>query len=295
MVAGQDRLNLAETQISGEYSMFQGPAKFLISVSVLSILCGSAVSQPTYQLAFEFTPGSGPLPPVYRWFSDSEAMTTTSPGGTTIHFIGAATFHSFSDFQNDIVGQWQLTDSSMNVATFEILAFDQSEFPTVEMLFPASGQQFLSGEVVTGDLFPDNFPNTSLSVSSNPDEVMVQFLGGLSFRFTLLPGVEQSMPLLRGSGGFVREGLVTDIGGDKVPFAISEDIGIVGTTVLVPITIVDGFAIGDVNRDGSVDLQDIAPFVALLTQGDYQIEADINMDGAVDLSDVALFVDLLTG
>ncbi len=275
--------------------MFKFLAILLISVPVLLIFSGSANSQPTYQLAFEFTPGFGPLPPVYRWFSDSEASTTTSPGGTTIAFLGAATFHSFSDFQNDVVGQWELTDSSMNVATFEIQAFAQSEFPTVGMVFPTNGQQFLSGEVVTADLFPDNFPNTSLSVTSDPDEVLVQFLGGLSFRFTLLPGVDQSMPLLRGSGGFVREGLVTSIDGDKVPFAISEDVGIVGTTVLVPITIIDAFAIGDINRDGSVDLLDIAPFVALLTQGVYQIEGDINMDGAVNLQDVALFVDLLTG
>ena len=51
--------------------------------------------------------------------------------------------------------------------------------------------------------------------------------------------------------------------------------------------------IGDVNLDGSVDLLDVAPFVALLEDGVFQAEADINGDGAVDLLDVAPFVNLL--
>lgn len=54
-------------------------------------------------------------------------------------------------------------------------------------------------------------------------------------------------------------------------------------------------ALGDVNLDGNVDLLDVAPFVALLNEGGYQIEADINYDGSVNLLDVAPFVDLLSG
>ena len=53
--------------------------------------------------------------------------------------------------------------------------------------------------------------------------------------------------------------------------------------------------LGDVNQDGVVDLLDVAPFVALLENGEFQDEGDINEDGSVDLLDVALFVDLLTG
>ena len=56
-----------------------------------------------------------------------------------------------------------------------------------------------------------------------------------------------------------------------------------------------GLLIGDVNRDGNVDLLDVAPFVELLTNGDFQAEADINQDGVIDLLDVAPFVNLLTG
>ena len=56
-----------------------------------------------------------------------------------------------------------------------------------------------------------------------------------------------------------------------------------------------GFIIGDVNQDGVVNLLDVPPFVALLSNGGFQLEADINQDGVVDLLDVNPFVDLLNG
>ena len=53
--------------------------------------------------------------------------------------------------------------------------------------------------------------------------------------------------------------------------------------------------IGDVNLDGVVNLLDVAPFVDLLTAGQFQVEADINGDGDVNLLDVMPFVNLLAG
>ena len=53
--------------------------------------------------------------------------------------------------------------------------------------------------------------------------------------------------------------------------------------------------LGDINLDGSVNLLDVAPFVAILTTGEFQCEADVNQDGGVDLLDVGPFVDLLAG
>lgn len=55
------------------------------------------------------------------------------------------------------------------------------------------------------------------------------------------------------------------------------------------------FPLGDVNMDGIVSLQDVNPFVNLLTSGMFQCEADINEDGVVNLSDVNPFVTILTG
>ena len=53
--------------------------------------------------------------------------------------------------------------------------------------------------------------------------------------------------------------------------------------------------LGDVNRDGLVNLLDVAAFVDRVVSGTFQPEADINEDGIVNLLDVAPFVDLLTG
>ena len=54
------------------------------------------------------------------------------------------------------------------------------------------------------------------------------------------------------------------------------------------------FLLGDVNRDGAVNLLDVQPFVDLLSSSDFQAEADTNGDGAVNLLDVASFIDLLS-
>ncbi len=57
--------------------------------------------------------------------------------------------------------------------------------------------------------------------------------------------------------------------------------------------ITNGFLLGDINRDGVVNLLDIGPFVDLLTRGTFDKAGDINGDGAVNLLDVGPFVDLL--
>ena len=56
-----------------------------------------------------------------------------------------------------------------------------------------------------------------------------------------------------------------------------------------------GFAVGDVNQDGSINLLDVDPFIDAITSGDFVCEADISQDGSVNLLDVGPFVDLLTG
>ncbi len=55
------------------------------------------------------------------------------------------------------------------------------------------------------------------------------------------------------------------------------------------------FEIGDINQDGVVNLLDVAPFVDLISNGGYQVEADLNQDGDVNLLDVSPFVTLLSG
>ena len=70
-----------------------------------------------------------------------------------------------------------------------------------------------------------------------------------------------------------------------------------GGTFAQAIVAIDGspsFLLGDVNRDGSVNFLDIAPFVSVLTGSTNQIEADIDGNGVVNFLDIAPFVDILT-
>ena len=59
--------------------------------------------------------------------------------------------------------------------------------------------------------------------------------------------------------------------------------------------VVQSFLLGDVNRDGVVNFLDISPFIGLLTNNSFQLEADINQDGVVSFLDIAPFIGLLSG
>lgn len=69
-----------------------------------------------------------------------------------------------------------------------------------------------------------------------------------------------------------------------------------GSIATVTFTRLDSneFAVGDVNRDGTIDLLDVSPFVDILTSGGFQIEADVDCDGTVTLLDVQPFVELIS-
>jgi len=51
--------------------------------------------------------------------------------------------------------------------------------------------------------------------------------------------------------------------------------------------------LGDINRDGVVNTQDVDPLIDLIISGGFQVEADINRDGVVNVQDVEPFADLL--
>ena len=55
------------------------------------------------------------------------------------------------------------------------------------------------------------------------------------------------------------------------------------------------FLLGDVNRDGVVNFLDIAFFIAVLSNREFQDEADITRDGDVDFLDIAPFIAVLSG
>ena len=73
-----------------------------------------------------------------------------------------------------------------------------------------------------------------------------------------------------------------------------------GTRVGNALTILDisdlvSPVLGDINLDGFVTFADLSPFLALLTNNEFQAEGDINGDGFVTFADLSPFIALLTG
>lgn len=66
------------------------------------------------------------------------------------------------------------------------------------------------------------------------------------------------------------------------------NIGFTGTTT------VPGVLLGDVNLDGVVNFLDIAPFIVLLADGEFQAEADIDQNGSVNFLDIGPFITILS-
>ena len=59
--------------------------------------------------------------------------------------------------------------------------------------------------------------------------------------------------------------------------------------------VTDGFPLGDVNQDTEVNGLDVDPFVDVLLNGPFQLEADMNQDGEVNGLDVDPFVAAVVG
>ncbi len=121
------------------------------------------------------------------------------------------------------------------------------------------------------------------------------FDGGITLQYSVDGGAFESVPM-RFSGGTVYRGEIppqapgaavsyfvraADMAGNSVDGAMQ--------------TVKVGGLLGDVNCDGSVDLLDVDPFVALLANNGFSPKADFDGDGNVTLLDVGPFVDLLAG
>lgn len=53
------------------------------------------------------------------------------------------------------------------------------------------------------------------------------------------------------------------------------------------------FLLGDVDLSGTVNFLDIAPFIALVSTGQFQLEADTDLNGAVNFLDIGPFIAIL--
>ena len=95
---------------------------------------------------------------------------------------------------------------------------------------------------------------------------------------------------LHTAGISVGDMIVSDLNGDQLPdIAVADEGG--NSVVVFPNRCT---RLGDINRDGELNLLDVSPFIHLLVDGEFQEEADVNGDGKANLLDVPFFVELLS-
>ena len=213
---------------------------------------------------------------------------TVSPGGVFRLPSELAVFDTFAEFEDEVVGQWLVVDGD-NFTTFEILPFQEKEFPIGEVINPLDGSSFMSGET----FFP-------VVKSSRPFvlKIVAEFalIGILpiqdGFQGFLLDGVFEAPVRISACSSIPAPQVISNVNADQVDFTISPPL-LSGFSNFVEIIYFENSVLGDVNRDGVVDLLDVDAFTDLVISGEFQFEADVNGDGSVDLLDIAPFVDLL--
>ena len=122
----------------------------------------------------------------------------------------------------------------------------------------AGGNQTI--DLSTLEISPVDFESVSVTQSGN----IITITGSIAFNETL------------------------DLGGTSVPVVVDGTFVASGDTGLV----ID--FLGDVNMDLVVNFLDIAPFIAVLSAGEFNPQADLDQNGVVNFFDIAPFIAILT-
>ncbi len=231
-------------------------------------------------------------------FANSSVVDYTAPDirlvtDATTEIAAGASFLGTGNLEVSTGGRLNLNDAvSLNNTRLENHGTLQIGNPTGiatvnEMQF---GPESLWLVDISGDVIADEHDALQINGTAQLGGTL-----GVKLINSIAPEIGDQFTILVATGGIVGQF-------DNEPVSILNGTGyqwqvIYGTndvTVELVSTIPDVY-LGDVNLDGVVNLLDVAPFVALLTSGTYQLQADLNCDGVVDLLDVDPFVALLTG
>ena len=66
------------------------------------------------------------------------------------------------------------------------------------------------------------------------------------------------------------------------------------SAVLIITSATSPVLLGDANCDGEVNFDDIAPFIELLSSGNFKVQADTNLDGEISFLDISPFISILS-
>lgn len=130
----------------------------------------------------------------------------TSPGGTTLSADESVATIGFSDFQDEVVGQWTIQTASGNT-TFNFAPFTQALFIPAVVMTPADGTTVTSGSVVTATVNDGDF--------SDPNEQVFAFASATSSVATTLVGRDPTAYQLDLRPGFSEGTIRIDVQGNN--------------------------------------------------------------------------------
>ena len=218
-----------------------------------------------------------------------------SRDATVLHGLGDGTFgRPVSNFVNNAVRGISLADFN-NDGNLDVFAGGDSVSDRGSAILLGNANGSLQTATFSGNdqrVFGTgvgDFNNDGLT-----DLISVEvFENLLSMQFGAGDGTFGSTELFQ-IGHFPRAVAVGDFNSDGFDDIVTVN-GISDNATILLNQIPNDLILGDINGDCEVNLLDVAGFVDLLSNGEFQLQADINQDGNVDLLDIGLFVDLLAG
>ena len=254
----------------------------LCAVTALFSFSGIAAGQTDFFLSFN---------DLNQGAVNEDAVASFNPGDSgTIYIYWTTNGPADSDISTGAFVD--LNTSQTGVIEFtaaETLEFDVTLLGN--LFGPRWGNSVGSTAVVTSDLVDElsafTVLNSGIREANNGSGGLVDegydiaadafLFGKVDFVVTAEPTAESvDIAISTGSGGIVNQGEF-----------------VIATHGIATVEINAGALLGDVNLDGQVDMDDVNPFIDVILNGPYQVEADINQDGAVNLLDVTPFIGLL--
>ncbi|MEM9413368.1 MAG: dockerin type I domain-containing protein [Planctomycetota bacterium] len=267
------------------------------NVYVTSLLTGQVLRYDGISGEFidVFAEGNGISTPNNLVFNGDYLYVGDFSGGASgfLRRFDAATGAFVDEFADvDFTDGIEFTSDAVYVSNFNVgvLKFDLQDGSFIENFIPSGHGGLLSPTALlfldNGDLLVSSYNTNSVKRYSPNGDYIDDVITDLFQPEGLAIGLDGN--LYAGSYGL---GIVNKY--DANTFEFIEEFANLGPVTNF-FTFRSELLLGDVNSDGIVSLLDIAPFVDLINNGGFQLEADINKDGVVDLLDVSPLVLLLS-
>jgi len=181
----------------------------------------------------------------------------------------------------EVIVQLHPDDAPLAVANFLTLADSVPALPPIQNEFGISNTRgTLAFAKLGGD--PDSATNQwFFNTADNSGNLDVQN-GGFTVFGTVISGLDVVDEIQALQTFFLGTG----------PFG---EVPLINAADFVTLNSVREVLLGDADLNEDVTFGDIATFIQLLTDGEYQAEADIDQNGAVDFGDIAPFIEVLAG